>query len=227
MTLRILLADDHALFRRGLVNLISGTSGMQIVGEAEDGRDALEQALAKKPDIVLMDLFMPGLNGWEATRQLLAEEVNTRVIGLSASGDTRSVGRMLEVGASGYLLKDAAVEDLIEGIQTVAKGEVYLGHGLTAPIIHQYVRGSGQKGNGDEDGNGPGKDGSLALSNREREVLQLVAEGHSLKAIASELHVSVKTVETHRAAVMRKLGLPSVAELTKYAIREGITELDA
>jgi len=225
MTVRILVVDDHTLFRRGLVDLLHRTPGMSVVSEADDGRAAVDQARACWAHVVLMDMYMPGLNGWEATRQLLAETPETRVLGLSAKGDTRSVARMLEMGASGYMLKTATVDEMVGAIRSVARGEMVLGQGLTAPIVEHYVRGDGN-GNGNGNGNGHDRHGGVSLSNREREVLQLVAEGYSLKAIASELHVSVKTVETHRASVMRKLELSSVADLTKYAIREGITELE-
>ena len=223
MSIEILIADDHTLFRRGLVDLLTRAGGLSVVAEAEEGRAAVEQACRLQPDVVLLDLCMPGLNGLDATRQLLAREPAMRVLGLSARADARSVGQLLEAGASGYLPKTATVEEVVEAVRAVARGEVFLGRELAGPVIDQYVR----HNRGRADGNGDGHGQAPELTAREREVLQLVAEGHAIKQIAGRLSVSVKTVETHRASVMRKLNLPSIAHLTKYAVREGITELEA
>jgi len=216
MALRILLADDHKIVRDGLRSLLEKQQGMEVVGEAENGRRALELAHQKKPDVVIMDVSMPDLNGIEATRQMLADQPGVRVIGLSMHSDRRLVAGMLQAGAFGFLLKDCAFDELARAINAVMSNQPYLSPRIAGTVIQDYVRRMTPSESSTAD----------ALTKREREVLQLLAEGWSTKKIGSHLHVSVKTVETHRRQMMDKLGLHSIAEITKYAIREGLTSLE-
>jgi DNA-binding NarL/FixJ family response regulator len=218
--LRVLLADDHQIMRDGLRALLEAQSGMQVVGEAEDGRTACEMAARLRPDAVVMDIGMPELNGVDATRRIAAELPSVRVIALSMHADRRFVAEMLRAGASGYLVKDAAFEELVDAIRAVTQGRVYLGQGVAGVVVQDYVRRLGAA---------PEAEVSpiSKLSPREREVLQLAAEGNSTKEIASVLGLSVKTVETHRRQIMDKLGTYTLAGLIKIAIREGLTSLEA
>jgi DNA-binding NarL/FixJ family response regulator len=211
---RILMADDHKLFIDGLGSLLDRHPGMQVVGAARDGLAAVRLAAELKPDIVLMDVSMPELNGIEAARKILGECPAVRIIMLSMHADHRFVVEALRAGARGYLLKDSASEDLLAAIERVSAGEIYLSSRMSGEILLDFISG---------DGGGPSV--YSVLSPREREVLQLVAEGHSTKDIAAHLSVSVKTIETHRKQIMDKLDLHSVAELTKYAVREGLTQI--
>jgi DNA-binding NarL/FixJ family response regulator len=216
MAIRVLLVDDHQMFREGLRSLLAADPEIQVVGEADSGRTALKLACEAKPNITVMDVSMPDLNGIEATRQIKAAVPHTRVIALSAHSDRRFVARMLEAGASGYLLKDCAFDELTRAIRSVSKNLTYLSPAVAAGVV--------------EDSLGrtlpPQPQGTAALTPRHREVLQLVAEGLTTKQIAARLHVSVKTVETHRQQLMKRLDVQSVADLTKHAIREGLTSLD-
>jgi two-component system, NarL family, response regulator NreC len=216
MSTRILIADDHRIVREGLRSLLEDQTGITVVGEAEDGRKAVELASRLRPDIVIMDLTMPGLNGIEATRQITASHSDMKVIALSIHTDRRFVRQMFEAGASGYVLKEGAFEELARAIRAVASGQAFVSPGITEILIEDCVRLKSSKS---------ASAGTPALSSREREVLQLLAEGKSTKEIATVLRVATKTVETHRRQVMLKLQLNSVAELTKYAIREGLTSL--
>lgn len=216
MSIRIVLADDHKILRAGLRAMIVEQPDMEVVGEAENGRTAVNLTRELSPDVVIMDIGMPDLNGIEATRQIVAEVPSVKVIGLSMYSDRRYVAGLFGAGASGYLLKDIEFEELIEAIQAVVEGQVYVSSGVTGIVIEDYVhRVSGTK-------NG----GISALTPREREVLQLLVEGRSTKQIAYELGVSIKTVESHRHRVMEKLDLHNIADLTKYAIRAGLTSLE-
>lgn len=217
MTTKIIIADDHRILREGLVALLRQQSDLEVVGEASDGRTAVELAKKLRPDLVIMDVTMPDLNGVEATRQIVSQAPGVKVLGLSMHADRRFVTRMLQAGASGYLLKDGAFEELTVAIQTVLENRTYLSNGPTGVVVKSYVQQLSAAGS---------PDAPLPTA-REREVLQLLAEGKSTKNIAGLLHVSVKTVETHRAKLMNKLDLHSVAELTKYAVREGLTTLDS
>ncbi len=215
MSIRIVLADDHKILRAGLRAMIVEQPDMEVVGEAENGRMAVDLARALSPDVVVMDIGMPDLNGIEATRQIVAEIPGVKIIGLSMYSDRRYVAGLFAAGASGYLLKDIEFEELIKAIQAVVAGQVYVSSGVTSVVIEDYVhRISGTEG------------GASGLTSREREVLQLMVEGWSTKQIAYELEVSIKTVESHRHRVMKKLDLHNIADLTKYAIRAGMTSLE-
>ena len=216
MSIKVLLVDDHALIREGLRSLLEKQPDVQVVGEAEDGRRAHELVAELSPDIVIMDVTMPRLGGIEATRQITSEFPSVKVIALSIHSKRRFVADMLSAGAAGYILKECLFDELVQAIQAVAAGGRYLSPRITDVVVDDYVkRLSG------------GVDSPLAsLTGREREVLQLVAEGKSTKQIAVELHVSTKTIEANRRQIMEKLDMHSVADLTKYAIREGITALD-
>lgn len=213
---RILLADDHQILRHGLRVLLEKESGIEVVGEAEDGRRAVDLARTLKPDIVIMDLQMPVLNGIEATRQILAKNPNCRVIFLSMSSDPIVVRQAIQAGARAFVLKDCAYDQLIKAIGAVKKGEQYLSPKIVGVVLTDYMKqleGSRETPN-------------AVLTSRETEVLQLLAEGRTSKEIGGILGVSVKTVDTHRQNLMAKLDLHSIAELTKFAIKEGITSLD-
>lgn len=215
MTIRVLLADDHKIVRDGLRTLLEKHADIAVLGEAEDGREALQMTRKLSPDIVVMDIAMPELNGIEATRQILSEYPGVKVVALSMHSDKRFVSEMLKAGASAYLLKDCAFEELITAIRTVIKSKIYLSPGIAGVVLEDYIRKNSKK------------DSSVfsVLSDREREVLQLMAEGKTTKEVAAHLNVSIKTVETHRTNIMTKLDIHSIAELTKYAIREGLTSL--
>jgi len=215
--MRIMLADDHRMFRQGLRTLLESRQDMEVVGEASDGREAVEMAGQCNPDVIIMDVSMPGLNGVEATRKIMLDRPGTKVIGLSMHTDRRYTSELLKAGAAGYLPKDGAFDELEQAVRAVSAGEVYLSPRIAAGLVDDYVR--------------QPKDATASvferLTAREREVLQLMAEGQATKEIAATLHVSVKTVETHRRQIMEKLNIYSVAELTKYAIREGLTSIEA
>jgi len=215
--IRILVADDHQIVRQGLRMLLAGESDMEVVAEADNGRKALRLAQELLPDVIIMDISMPDLNGIEATRQLLAHSQSIKVIALSMHSDSLFVMNMIKAGASGYLLKDCAMEELVKAIRTVVANKTFLSPGVSDIVIRDFV--SGWQTTATSAFN--------VLSTREREVLQLMAEGKSTNQIADNLCVSVKTVEAHRKQVMNKLGIHSVAELTKYAIRQGLTSLEA
>jgi len=217
MTIKIMLADDHQIVRQGLRNLLAAEPDMQVVAEADNGRQVLPLVEKFGPDIVIMDITMPGLNGIEATRQILAERTGVKVIALSMHSDSLFVLNMLKAGASGYLLKDCALEDLVRAIRTVVGHKTYLSPGISDVVIKDFVSGWDHA---DPSG------AFSVLTAREREVLQLMAEGKSTNQIADCLCVSVKTVESHRKQIMSKSGIRSVAELTKYAIRQGLTSLE-
>jgi DNA-binding NarL/FixJ family response regulator len=216
MSLRILLADDHKIMREGLRSLIEKQPGMEVIAEAENGRTTVALSRKLKPDVVIIDIAMPDLNGIEATRQIIADTPDVKVTALSMLSDTKFVREMLSAGASGYLLKDSAFEELGKALHTIVNNQTYLSPKIASLVVKDYL------------GN-IAKDSSTfpVLTNREREVLQLFAEGKTTKQIASCLYVSVKTIETHRKKIMDKLGFKSIAELTKYAIREGLTSLDS
>jgi len=217
MTVRVLIADDHKIMLAGLRSLLEKQSEIEVVGEAENGRKAVQLAQEKKPDVVVMDVSMPDLNGMEATTQIIESLPKTRIIALSMHSDKRFVMGMLRAGAAGYLLKDCASQELANAIAQVAGGKKYLSPEITGVVIDDFLQASALE-----------EDEAVAsvLSAREREVLQLIAEGWSTKQIASHLYVSIKTIETHRRQIMKKLDLHTIADLTKYAIREGLTSIE-
>jgi len=214
-TIRILLADDHTLMRRGLRSLLADEPDMEVVAEAETGRQAVKLALQHRPEIVIMDIAMPDLNGVEAARKILHEDPGVKVMALSMHPEGRIVSEMLRTGASGYIVKNCALEELVQAVRAVHAGKTYLSPDIAGTVVEGFIH----QGT-DRAVRGP------VLTPREREVLQMVAEGLSSKQIAHTLEVTTRTVEAHRRSFMSKLGLRSVAELTKYAIREGLTSID-
>ena len=216
MGIRVFLADDHKMLRDGLRSLIERAEGLEIVGVAGNGRVAVQKVIRLVPEVVVMDLSMPDLNGVEATRQILGASPNVKVIALSIHADKQSVTRMLASGARGYLLKTNAFEELIDAIHVVSGGGVYLTPKIADVVVNDYVQYLETET----------KEDLSMLTPREQEVLQLLAEGKASKEIAFRLNISIKTVDTHRHHIMQKLVLRSLPELTKYAIRTGLTSLD-
>ena len=216
MSIRVLLVDDHELMRQGLRSILEREADVVVVGEASNGREAVVLSRTLAPDVVLMDVAMKGSNGIEATRQIRAESPDVKVLALSSHSDTRYVAAMLDAGASGYVLKANAYDDLRRALDAFQKGRSYLCPDVTEAVVGDSLR---KARSGAE---------SLhsILSPREREILQLLAEGMSSPEIGKHLCVATSTVETHRRNIMRKLGIHSVADLTKYAIREGLTSLE-
>ena len=218
-TLRLLLADDHALVRAGMLALLSELPGVTVVAETGDGREALRLIRERKPDVALLDISMPGLNGLEVAARVAQEHPATRVIIVSMHGDDESVRRALVAGAAGYLLKNSDRSELELALNTVARGDTWLSPSLTKRVVAAYAQGA----RGPGEGGGPFE----VLTPRQREVLQLVAEGHSNKEIASRLQVALKTVETHRTDLMERLGIHGVAGLVRYAIQVGLVQPDS
>jgi len=216
MPTRILIVDDHRMMVEGLQSILDADPELEVVGTAEDGREAIRQTEALAPDVIIMDVGMRELNGAEATRRILADHPSARVVALSTHSDGRSVLSMLRAGASAYVLKANAYEDLLRAVRAVTAGRKHLSEEITDTVVKAGLL----EADGDE------QSAFRVLGPREREVLQLIAEGRSSPAIAKELGVSTSTVETHRRNIMRKLDLHSVADLTRYAIREGLSPLD-
>jgi DNA-binding NarL/FixJ family response regulator len=216
MNIKVLLVDDHKIVREGLRSLLEKEDDITVVAEAGNGRTAVQLANEALPDVVVMDIAMPEMNGIEATRRLTAENPEIRVLALSMHSARRFVSEALSVGAKGYLLKDCAADELVRAIRTVAADKIYLSPDIADQIVKDYVK------------NLPDSPPAAlnVLSTREKEVLQLIAEGRNTKEIAFTLNVSIKTIETHRQQIMKKLNLQSVAGLTRYAIREGLTPLE-
>ena len=213
--IKIVLADDHQIVRHGLRSLLSAEPDMQVVGEADNGRSVVRMVQEFSPQVVIMDISMPDLNGIEATRQIIAESPGIKIIALSMHSDSLFVLNMFKAGASGYLLKDCALEELVKAVRTVINRKIYLSPGISDIVIKDFVIGYSSDSSA-----------YSVLTAREREVLQLMAEGKTTNQIADSLCVSVKTVEAHRKQLMNKLDIHSVAELTKYAIRQGLTSLE-
>jgi len=211
--LRILLGDDHTLMRQGLRKILEARADWEVVAEASTGREAVREALSAEPDVVILDIGMPLLNGIEATRQILRRRPNTRVLILSMHADEAYILRALQAGARGYMLKDSADTDLIRGVTAVAAGKSFFSPAVASVMLDDYVRRMAEKGIADR---------FDSLSEREREIFQLVAEGHSNKEIADLLSVSPATVETHRAHILQKLDVHNTAELVLYAVRRGL-----
>jgi DNA-binding NarL/FixJ family response regulator len=213
MSIRIILADDHAIVRSGLARLLQQHEGMEIVGQADNGISAVALVKQLSPDVVVMDIGMPDLNGIEATRQIVKESPRIKVIGLSMHSSKKYIREMFKAGASGYLLKNCSFEELTEAINVVIAGKTYISPSISTAVIGDYISGAVDD-----------KSSVFAvLTEREREVLQLLAEGKTTKQIAERLHISSKTVEAHRLKIMHKLDIDNIAQLTKYAIQEGLT----
>ncbi|MEW6584690.1 MAG: response regulator transcription factor [Nitrospirota bacterium] len=215
MKIRVLVVDDHRIFREGLVALLKTKPGIDIVGESEGGRQAIKMVHELLPDVVIMDIAMPDMNGIETTEKILKTDPGVKIIGLTMHSDIRYVTGMLRAGASGFLLKDCSSDELVEAIRAVKEGKKYLSRWVSENLVRDYV----------DSLTGHKPLALSALSAREKEVLQFIAEGKTTKQIAARLGVSLKTVETHRMKIMEKLGVKSIAELVKYAIREGLTPL--
>lgn len=218
MPIRIVLCDDHQIIREGLRSLLEKQPDMSVVGEALNGIGAIKLVAEKKPDIVILDIAMPEMNGIAAARRIFEEYPKVKILALSMHSDHHFVTEMLEAGASGYMLKDGAFGELISAIRTINSGGLFISPHIAGNVLEEFARRV--------------KPGQVAnrhvtpLSQREKEILQLISEGHSTKEIATKISVSVKTVETHRQHIMRKVGAHNVAALTKYAVREGITGLE-
>jgi DNA-binding NarL/FixJ family response regulator len=215
MTTKVVLVDDHRMFREGLRALLSRVEDVEVVGEAENGQEALAIIEKLRPDLVLMDIAMAGLNGVDATRAIRRQFPDCAVLAVSMHADRHYVVNMLQAGAAGYLLKDNAFAELKQAIETVKAKRAYLSPQIAKTVVDDYMGAArGQRGAA-----------NASLTPHERVVLQLISEGRSTKDIASRLGVSVKTIESHRKHIMDKLSLYSVAELTKYAVREGLTSI--
>jgi DNA-binding NarL/FixJ family response regulator len=216
MSIKVILADDHLMFREGMRSLLDKEVDIKVAGEAENGRETVRLALELKPNVIVMDITMPDLNGIDATRKIKKIIPETKVLCLSMHSDRRYVLDMFRAGASGYLLKNSAYKELSKAIHVVATNQVYISPQIAHIVVDESLAQQPS----------PKSSVKSILTPREREVLQLIAEGKSTKRIALHLHKSTKTIETHRRNIMGKLKLKSVAELTKYAISEGIVSLD-
>ncbi len=211
--LRLLLGDDHTLVRHGLRKILEERADWEIVGEADDGRSAVKKALALQPDVAVLDIGMPLLNGIDATRQIVHKAPNVKVLILSMHSDETYVTRALNAGATGYLLKDSAGKDLIKAVTAVSQGEAFFSPAVSRLMLDDYMRRAATSGVTDR---------YDTLSDREREIFQLVAEGRSNKEVAELLGISPATVETHRARILQKLDIHNTAELVLYAVRRGV-----
>ena len=216
-TIRTLIADDHTIVREGLTRILAEAEGIEVIGEAVDGREAVDKAIELSPDVVILDLSMPRLHGLEALRQIHRRNPKTRCLVLSMHKNEAYVRQALQAGASGYILKDSAAEDVVSALRAVHLGECFLSPGVSKVVIEDYLRGGSPS---------KGQTPYESLTEREREVFQLLAEGLRNHEIAKRLHVSVKTIETHRAHILSKLGLNNIAELVKYAIEVGVLGVD-
>jgi len=209
----VLLVDDHTLVRKGLRSLLEGEEGMEVLGEAQDGREAIQKVEELHPDVVLMDIAMPVLNGLEATRQIKKRFPEVRVVALTMHAAEEYIFRILRAGASGYVVKQAAPAELVSAIEVVYRGDSFLSPSISSKVVEEYIRQAELMAEAD---------GYDRLTGRERQVLQLIAEGHPNREIAELLHISATTVASHRAHLMEKLGIHSTAGLTQYAVRRGL-----
>jgi DNA-binding NarL/FixJ family response regulator len=214
--MRVILADDHTLFRAGIKSILERVGGVNVVAESGDGREALEMVEKHRPDVALLDITMPGLNGLEVAGRVAGISPNTKVVILSMHANEGYVAQALRAGVSGYLLKDAASRDLETALKTVLRGDTYLSPSISKQVVEMFLR-------SDE----PAADPLGGLTARQREILQLIAEGRSTKEIASDLGVSVKTVETHRAQLMERLDIHDIPGLVRFAIRAGLVSPDS
>ena len=217
MSYRILIADDHEIVRRGLKSIIAGQPEYEIVGEALTGREAVELARRHKPDLIIMDIGMPELNGLEATRQVLKEFPGTEVLILTMHESEQVIREVLDTGARGYILKSDAGRELLAAVDALRRRKPYFTTKVSEMVLTGYLRGGVRT---EESGDAP----RLQLTAREREIVQLLAEGKSNKEVAAALNISVKTAETHRARIMAKLNIRSIGELVRYAVRNRIVE---
>ncbi|MBI3194703.1 MAG: response regulator transcription factor [Ignavibacteriae bacterium] len=215
MSTKIILADDHQLFREGLRSLLVNELHYNVVAQVSDGRSAVQTAKEMKPDLVIMDFSMPDMNGAEATRKILEHQPQIKIIALSMHTDSKYISEMLSAGASGYLLKDSAVDELERAVTTILSNRIYISPAIAGGLVKEYIRHLNET-----------PIGANALTQTEREVLQLLAEGKSAKEIAATMDVSSKTIDVHRHNIMEKLNLHTLPELTKFAIREGLTSLE-
>jgi DNA-binding NarL/FixJ family response regulator len=215
MSIKIILADDHKIMREGLRSLLEKESDMEVVGETEDGQTTVQQVQKLSPDVVIMDISMPNLDGIESTRQIIAKSPSVKVLALSMHSNKRFIAEMLSAGASGYLSKASAGNELVNAIRIVTSNQTYLSPHIANTVTADYVSHLTAKGSSSYS----------ILTAREREVLRLLAEGKTSKQVALNLNVSVKTVENHRNKIMDKLDIHNVVELTRYAIREGLSQL--
>jgi len=216
MTIKIILADDHNVLREGLKSLLNQQQDFEVIGEADNGRDAVRLTKKLEPDIVVLDIGMPNMNGIQATEHIVAEVPDTKVLALSMHSDHQFVVKMLQAGASGYMLKDCAYEELISAVRDINAGKFYLSKDVTGVVVNNYINMI----------QAVDAVSHPTLTSRERETLQLIAEGKSTAETANLLNVSTKTIETHRKNIMDKLDIHNIAELTKYAVREGITSIE-
>jgi two-component system response regulator NreC len=217
-TISIFLADDHTIVRQGLAKLIEAEPNLKVIGEAENGRQAVSKVERLNPDIVIMDIAMPLLNGIEATRQIKKLSPQTKVIILSMHSHDRYISELISIGASGYLLKDSTGGEIVKAISAAMKGDVYLSPSISRRVVENYL--TLKKTSSREDL-------YTKLSNREREVFQMIAEGHSTKKISDILCVSPSTVKTHRANIMEKLQIDNISQLIQFAIRLGIVDVQS
>lgn len=214
--IKVILVDDHQVIREGLKMLLNAHGGIEVVGEADSGRKVIAMLQRVVPDVIVMDVSMPELNGIDATARIRKEYPDVRILALSMHMDRRFVEGMLKAGASGYLVKDCAATELVSAIEFVITGDIYLSPKIAGKVVKSYL----------EQPSARAMSGTDTLTSREREILQLIAEGNDSKQIAFELCLSPKTVETHRRNIMEKLNIHNVAKLTKFAIKEGITNLE-
>lgn len=217
MSIRVLLADDHKIMRDGLKALLEKAEDIDVIDEAADGSESVRKALEERPDVIVMDLTMPGMSGIEATRRIVEADPDARILALSMLQDRGCVVESLKAGAKGYLIKNCAAEELLIAIRALAAGGSYLCAKITDLVIRDYALANTDN---------PSSGSSSELSNRELEVLRLIAEGKSTKEIAYMLNVSVKTIDVQRSSIMKKLNLHSIAALTKYAVRNGLSPIE-
>ena len=212
--IRVLLAEDHTIVRQGLKSLLEAQEDLEVIGEAEDGRQAVEKVKELVPDIIVIDITMPNLNGIEATRQIKKLNAKVKILVLTVHDNEEYIHQILQAGASGYLLKESAVSDLVSAIKAVDKGDIFLSPSVSKVVVKDYIR--------HVEAESDGFDSLKVLTNREREILQLIAEGRTNKEIAHMLNLSVKTVDVHRSHLMEKLHIHDITGLVKYSIRKGL-----